>query len=92
MCQAKEEEDSPALKIALMHHYNDSKTTFLCNKSLFLLKQRKTYYSEKKQYKQHNDQQNNKKNLETEMVGWLVEFCGISTFVGYLTPYPFLCK
>ena len=23
---------------------------------------------------------------------WLVEFYGISTFVGYLTPNPFLCK
>ena len=23
--------------------------------------------------------------------GWLVEFCGISTFVGYLTTNPFLC-
>ena len=26
------------------------------------------------------------------MVGWLVEFYGISTFVGYLMPNPFLCK
>ena len=24
--------------------------------------------------------------------GWLVGFYGISTFVGYLTPNPFLCK
>ena len=24
--------------------------------------------------------------------GWLVEFYGISTFVGYLMPNPFLCK
>ena len=24
--------------------------------------------------------------------GWLFEFYGISTFVGYLTPNPFLCK
>ena len=24
--------------------------------------------------------------------GWLVEFYGISTFVGYLTPNPFLSK
>ena len=23
---------------------------------------------------------------------WFVGFCGISTFVGYLTPNPFLCK
>ncbi len=26
------------------------------------------------------------------LVGWLVVFYGISTFVGYLTPNPFLCK
>ena len=26
------------------------------------------------------------------LVGWLVDFYGISTFVGYLTPNPFLCK
>ena len=26
------------------------------------------------------------------LVGWFVEFYGISTFVGYLTPNPFLCK
>ena len=26
------------------------------------------------------------------MVGWLVGFYGISTFVGYLIPNPFLCK
>ena len=26
------------------------------------------------------------------MVGWLFEFYGISTFVVYLTPNPFLCK
>ena len=25
-------------------------------------------------------------------VGWLVGFYGTSTFVGYLTPNPFLCK
>ena len=25
-------------------------------------------------------------------VGWFVGFYGISTFVGYLTPNPFLCK
>ena len=24
------------------------------------------------------------------LVGWLFGFCGISTFVGYLTPNPFL--
>ena len=24
--------------------------------------------------------------------GWLVGFYGISAFVGYLTPNPFLCK
>ena len=26
------------------------------------------------------------------LVAWLVGFYGISTFVGYLTPNPFLCK
>ena len=26
------------------------------------------------------------------LVGWLVGFYGKSTFVGYLTPNPFLCK
>ena len=26
------------------------------------------------------------------LVGWFVGFYGISTFVGYLTPNPFLCK
>ena len=26
------------------------------------------------------------------MVGWWFGFYGISTFVGYLTPNPFLCK
>ena len=26
------------------------------------------------------------------VVGWWVEFYGISTLVGYLTPNPFLCK
>ena len=26
------------------------------------------------------------------LVGWLSGFYGISTFVGYLTPNPFLCK
>ena len=26
------------------------------------------------------------------LVGWLVGFYGISTFLGYLTPNPFLCK
>ena len=26
------------------------------------------------------------------LVGWLVGFYGISTFVGYLTLNPFLCK
>ena len=26
------------------------------------------------------------------LFGWLVGFYGISTFVGYLTPNPFLCK
>ena len=26
------------------------------------------------------------------MVGWLVWFYGISTYFGYLTPSPFLCK
>ena len=26
------------------------------------------------------------------LVGWLVGFYGISTFVGYLRPNPFLCK
>ena len=26
------------------------------------------------------------------LVGWLVEFYGMSTFVGYLTPNPFLCR
>ena len=30
--------------------------------------------------------------LEIELVGWFVMFYGISTFVGYLTPNPFLCK
>ena len=28
----------------------------------------------------------------TGWVGWLFEFYGISTFVCYLTPNPFLCK
>ena len=27
-----------------------------------------------------------------KIIGWLVGFYGISTFVGYLTPNPFLCK
>ena len=27
-----------------------------------------------------------------ELVCWFVGFYGISTFVGYLTPNPFLCK
>ena len=27
-----------------------------------------------------------------KFVGWLFGFYGISTFVGYLTPNPFLCK
>ena len=27
-----------------------------------------------------------------KLVGWFVGFYGISTFVGYLTPNPFLCK
>ena len=26
------------------------------------------------------------------MIGWLVGFYGISTFVGYFMPNPFLCK
>ena len=26
------------------------------------------------------------------LVGWLAGFYGISPFVGYLTPNPFLCK
>ena len=26
------------------------------------------------------------------LIGWFVGFYGISTFVGYLTPNPFLCK
>ena len=26
------------------------------------------------------------------MIGWFVGVYGISTFVGYLTPNPFLCK
>ena len=26
------------------------------------------------------------------LVGWFVWFYGVSTFVGYLTPNPFLCK
>ena len=29
---------------------------------------------------------------DTVMVGWLVGFYGVSTFEGYLTPNPFLCK
>ena len=29
--------------------------------------------------------------MEGWFVGWLVWFYGISTFVGYLTPNPFLC-
>ena len=34
-----------------------------------------------------------KKNFKiTFTVGWLFGFYGISTFVGYLTPNPFLCK
>ena len=32
------------------------------------------------------------KATEILNVGWLVVFYGISTFVGYLTPNPFLCK
>ena len=28
----------------------------------------------------------------TFVVGWLVDFYGISTFVGYVTPNQFLCK
>ena len=30
--------------------------------------------------------------LTTTLVWWFVGFYGISTFVGYLTPNPFLCK
>ena len=29
---------------------------------------------------------------EMLVVGWFVGFYGISTFVDYLTPNPFLCK
>ena len=29
---------------------------------------------------------------QIELVGWFVGFYGISTFVGYSTPNPFLCK
>ena len=28
----------------------------------------------------------------SDEVGWLVGFHAVSTFVGYLTPNPFLCK
>ena len=31
-------------------------------------------------------------DFEDYMNGWLVGFYGISTFVGYLMPNPFLCK
>ena len=31
-------------------------------------------------------------NRKDMLVGWLVGFYGISTFAGYLTPNPFLCK
>ena len=34
----------------------------------------------------------NKLNLHSGLVGWFVGFYGISTFVGDLTPNPFLCR
>ena len=33
-----------------------------------------------------------RKNMNTYALVWLVWFYGISIFVGYLTPNPFLCK
>ena len=32
------------------------------------------------------------KHIEFQGLVWFVGFYGISTFVGYLTPNPFLCK
>ena len=34
----------------------------------------------------------NNSMIKEKLVGWLIGFYGISTFVGYLTPNPFLCK
>ena len=34
----------------------------------------------------------NQSSRKKTLIGWLVGFYGISTFVGYLTPNPFLCK
>ena len=39
-----------------------------------------------------NRGETNHVQLDTWLVGWLVGFYGISTFVGYLMPNPFLYK
>ena len=44
------------------------------------------------QYQSKNWKNKRKKSADDWLVGWLVEFHGISTFMGYLTLNPFLCK
>ena len=55
VCQEKKEEDLQAFKIAMMHPYSNSKTTY-----------NNEDYSHQKQYRQHKHQQN-KNNQETKM-------------------------
>ena len=47
---------------------------------------------EKKKKKEQKKEKGKKKERRKRKKVWLVGFYGISTFVGYLTPNPFLCK
>ena len=55
-------------------------------------------HSEKKiihkyiKWKKHKKNKIKENKIKERLVGWLVGFYGISTFVGYLTPNPFLYK
>ena len=48
--------------------------------------------SDKTGYRFSNLLLSEERHLRLSLVGWLVGFYGISSFVGYLMPNPFLCK
>ena len=78
-----------------------NKNNSYISNSTTMLSRRLTYHlSENSAIKHQIIKHNNNTNQLTSsdvglvgwLVGWMVEFYGISTFVGYLTPNPFLCK
>ena len=50
------------------------------------------HYERKKERKKERKCKKKARNIYIKLVGWFVGFYGISTFLGHLTPNPFLCK